>query len=347
MKKIVVLILLVIMIFPIPVKAMEFEPPIAPDSAEDYMPDDPQSFAEGVWFIIKQAIKDIIPEIYETAGICFSILAILLLISIVDSFSGECSKVLHLAATVLIGLLLINPSSALIRLGVQTIQEMSDYGNLLIPVLTGALAAQGGVTSSAALYTITVFFGTFFTTLITKLAIPMLYVYFCLCLVNGAVGDSMIKNLEDFMKWSITWCMKILLYIFTGFIGITGVVSGTADASAVKAMKLTISGMVPVVGGIISDASETILVSAGVMKSAAGVYGLLAVIAVFIGPFLKIGVQYIMLKLLAAFSSVFSSKRELDLLKDFSGGMGMLLAMTGSICLFLLIAVVCFMRGVS
>ena len=347
MKKLIVIVIALIIILPLPVSALDIEAPIAPEAADEYMPENAESFAQGVWYILKKAVKDILPEIYESAGLCLSVFAVILLSSMVDSFAGLSSKVLHLASAVMIGLILINPANALIKLGTDTIHQMSEYGNLLIPVLTSALAAQGGVTASTALYSITVFFGSLLTTAITKIAIPMLYIYFCLCLVNGAIGDQTVKNLQDFMKWLITWALKILLYAFTGFIGVTGVVSGSADASAVKAVKLTISGMVPLGGGIISDASETILVSAGLMKSAAGVYGLLAILAVFVGPFMKIGVQYILLKLTAALCSVFSAKRESDLLKDFSGGMGMLLAMTGTICLFLLIAVVCFMKGVT
>ncbi len=347
MKRIAVIIIMIMLAFPVSVKAMEIEPPSAPDSSAEYMPENTESFAEGVWYILKNAVKDILPELYETSGLCLSVFTVILLTSLVDNFSGISGKAVHLASSVLIGLILMNPANALIKLGTEIIQQMSEYGNLLIPVLTGALAAQGGVSSSTALYAITAFFGSVFTTLITKVTIPMLYIYFCMSLINGAIGDQFIKNLQDFMKWLITWSLKILLYAFTGFIGITGVVSGTADASAVKAVKMTISGMVPVVGGIISDASETILVSAGVMKSAAGVYGILAIFAMFIGPFLKIGVQYVILKLTAALCSVFSAKRESALLKDFSGGMGMLLGMTGTICLFLLISVVCFMKGVS
>ena len=347
MKKIAVILIIAFMLLPLPVNAMEIEAPVAPNISEEYMPDNTESFAEGVWYILKTAIKDILPEIYETAGLCLSVFAVMLLTSLVDSFTGVSGKVLHLASAVSIGLILMNPANALIRLGAETVSQMSEYGNLLIPVLTGALAAQGGVTSSTALYAITAFFGSVFTTMIKKFIVPMIYIYYCLCLVNGAIGEQIIKNLQNYMKWLITWALKILLYAFTGFIGITGVVSGSADASTVKALKLTISGMVPLVGGIISDASETILVSAGVMKSAAGVYGLLAIFAIFIAPFLKIGAQYILLKFTAALCSVFAEKRESDLLNDFSGGLGMLLAMTGTVCLFLLIAVVCFMKGVS
>ena len=128
---------------------------------------------------------------------------------------------------------------------------------------------------------------------------------------------------------------------------ITSVVSGAVDASAIKALKLTVSGMVPVVGGIISDASESILVSAGVLKSTAGVYGIVATIAIFVGPFLKIGAQYLALKFTGAICSVFSAKEEASLIKDFSTGMGMVLGMTATVCLLLLISVVCFMKGVT
>jgi stage III sporulation protein AE len=149
------------------------------------------------------------------------------------------------------------------------------------------------------------------------------------------------------VKWLMTWCLKIILYVFTGYMGITGVVSGATDAAAMKATKLTISGMVPVVGGILSDASEAILVGAGVMKNAAGIYGLLAVISICIQPFLQIGVQYLLLKLTGAVCGVLGCKEISKLIQDFSTAMGLLLAMTGSVCLLLLISIVCFMKGVS
>ena len=129
--------------------------------------------------------------------------------------------------------------------------------------------------------------------------------------------------------------------------GITGVIAGSADAATLKATKLTISGMVPVVGGILADASESVLVGAGLMKNAAGVYGLLAILSVCIGPFLKIGVQYLLLKLTAAICSVFDVKNSSKLVQDFSGTMGLLLGMTGSVCLLMMISIICFLKGVG
>ena len=83
------------------------------------------------------------------------------------------------------------------------------------------------------------------------------------------------------------------------------------------------------------------------MKSAAGVYGILAVLAICIGPFLQIGIQYLMLKLTAGICGMFGSKQSGGLVGDISAGMGLVLAMTGTVCLLLLISVVCFMRGIN
>ena len=144
-----------------------------------------------------------------------------------------------------------------------------------------------------------------------------------------------------FNSWGrVIWHLFLLSFI-------TGVITGAADAAAVKAAKLTISGVVPVVGGILSDASEAVIIGAGVMKNAVGVYGLLAVTAIWITPFLQIGSIYLLLKLTAIVCSVFGVKESSDLIEDFSGAMGLLLGMTGTVSLLILISTICFMKGMG
>lgn len=346
MRKVLIAVLL-ILLMTVPVSAMEFTAPEAPQSTQQIMPQEPQSFGEGVWQIIKSAIPLIQPAIAEAARACMSLIAVVLLISLLQAMPGERNRVVEIVGAITIGALLLQPANALIHLGMETVAELSEYGKLLLPVMTAAMAAQGGTTASAALYAGTAFFDAVLSAAVSKLIAPMIYLYLCLAVANSAIGEDILKKLRDFIKWLMTWCLKLVLYIFTGYMGITGVVSGTADAAAVKAAKLTISGMVPVVGSILSDASEAILVGAGVMKSAAGVYGLLAILAVWIGPFVRIGVQYLLLKITAAVCGVFGTKPSTGLIQDFSTAMGLILAMTGTACLLLLISTVCFMKGVG
>ena len=64
-------------------------------------------------------------------------------------------------------------------------------------------------------------------------------------------------------------------------------------------------------------------------------------------PFVKIGIHYLILKGTAAIAGIFAPKNISELIGDFSGAMGMLLAVTGSVCLLLLISTVCFLKGVG
>ena len=341
------LIIFLIFLLAVPVNAVELEAPEVPDFGKEYMPHQTQSFAEGLWSIVKECLPAIRPTIADAACICFSVIAAVVLCSIVKVFPGSPGRIVELVATMLIGYLLLSPSNTLINLGAQTVTELSEYGKLLFPVLTAALAANGGITKSAALYTGAVAFNTILCSIISKLIVPMIYVFLCASVASGAIGEKTLDKVKSFLKWLITWGLKITLYVFTGYMGITGVISGSADAAAVKAAKLTISGIVPVVGGILSDASETVLVSAGVVKNSVGIYGMLAVMAVWIGPFIKIGAQYMLLKVTCAISETFSSERSCKLIGDFATALGLLLAMTGTVCLLLLISIVCFMKGVG
>ena len=326
---------------------MEFVAPSAPSDAQELMPDEQSTFSADLWYIIKKAVAKLQPNFTAAIKTCVSLIGIVLLISVVSSFNGAGKQTVELVGTISVSILLMQSSNALIRLGVSTIQQISEYAKLLLPVMTAAMAAEGAVTTSAALYTGTVLFNTILSSAITKLIIPMVYIYIVLSIVNSAIGEELIKRMRDFVKWLMTWSLKIAVYLFTGYIGITGVISGTADAVSVKAAKLALSGLVPVIGNIISDASETILISAGVMKNAVGVYGLLAIIALCIGPFLQIGMQYLLLKISGAVCSTIGTNKQVKIIDDFTSVMGFLLGMTGTVCLVHLISTVCIMKGVT
>ncbi len=239
----------------IPVKAMEFTAPEVPDSGKDLFPDKRSTFSDDLKQIINNALEDFQPAAIKTVKICVSVISASLLISIVSIVSGKNTKSTDLAGVIVISFLLLTSTGTLIRLGTNTVFELSQYGKLLIPVMTGALAAQGGTTTSTALYTATVLFDSILTSLISKILIPFSYIYLALAVSYCAIGQNILQKTLKFLKWLMTWSLKAIMYVFTGFISISGVISGAVDSAAIKATKLTIAGVVPVVGGILSDAS--------------------------------------------------------------------------------------------
>lgn len=346
MRRIVILSLLLVLLT-IPVHAMEFEAPQVSEFGDKYMPNNTQNFGEGLQEILQEVLYNVKPGFAETSSVCITLIIVSLLTGLFKDLTGTVNTAMTVTSTAVVCVILMRPINALIHLGADTISRISQYGKLLLPVMTAALAAQGGTTRSGTLYMTTAFFDSLLSSVISEILIPLVYFYLCISAVYSITGQPLLLNMKQFLKWLPTWVLKIVLYIFTGYISITGVVTGTTDAAMLRATKLTISGMVPVVGNILSDASEAVLVSAGLMKNAVGIYGLLAVIALWIGPFVEIGIQYLMLKIATGICSMFAQNKSTNLMADFSTAMGLLLAMTGTVCLLFLISTICFMKGVT
>jgi len=345
MKLFMVVVLLVGMV--IPVHATQITAPPVSGAAEALMPDEMPSFGEGLLYIVKSAVKAIRPDLSNSCRLCVSVIGIAMLASVLNSFSGKVGDMVNMAGVLGIGVLLLGTANTLIHTASETVREISNYGKLLLPVMTAAVAAQGGTVTSTALYTGTAFFDALLGTLISVLLIPMVYLFLALVIGHSAIGENVLKQLRDFLKWLISWCMKTVTYVFTGYMSISSVITGGTDKAALKATKLTIAGAVPVIGGIMSDASETILLGAGVVKNAVGVYGLLAVVAILISPFLRVGILYLLLKVTGGICDIFSPGKISDIIKGFSEAMGFLLGMTGTVSLLFLVSIVCFLKGVG
>lgn len=339
--------ILLAMSLTISASAMEIEAPEVPKSGLSRMPQKTDSFADALLEIVQKSIRLIQPELEEAVRISSGILFSAMLFSIIPIFTERITTTVSIAGTTAIAAMMFQHTNTMIDHAADAVWEICEYGKLLCPVLTTALAAQGGVTASAALYTGTTVFNALLSMLVSRWIIPMVYVFLLFSIANCALGSDILKKFADAVKSILHWLLKTLLIVFTTYMSITGVVCGTTDAAALKATKVMMSTAVPVVGGILSDASESVLVSIGVMKNAAGIYGIFAVLAVFVGPFLKVGVQYLLLKASAAICGLFAAKNHATLVEDFSSAMGLLLAMVAVSCILVLISTVCFLKGLG
>lgn len=331
----------------IPASASEILAPEVPKSAMDLMPQNTDSFGNALLELLRKGILLIQPELDGALRTCSGILICALLYSILPILSEKLTEPMAMAWSVALGTVMLQRTGTMIGYAADALRQICDYGKLLCPVLTTALAAQGGITASAALYTGTIAFITLLSTLVSRLLIPLVYIFLLFSVAGSAIGEGFFRNLADGVKHLLTWLLKTLLIVFTTYMSVTGVVSGTTDAAALKTAKVTLSSVVPVVGGILSDASESVLVSMGILKNAAGIYGILAVLALFMGPFVKVGVQYLLLKGSAALCSLFGDKRISSLVGDFSTAMGLLVAMVAAGCVLILISTVCYLKGIG
>lgn len=283
---------------------------------------------------------------------CVLLLVITLLCGLADGMiagsGGDGLKVTTLAAALSITAIAVGDVNSLLDMGEEAIYRMETLGDVLLPAVSMASAASGSPAAAVVKHGVTILFSDFLIRLIHHVLIPLCYAYVAANVAWSALGNDGLKRIGGLVKWLVTILLSVLLLIFIAYLNLSGVISGSADAATVKAAKFTISNMVPVVGGVIADTAETLLVGASVLRNAAGVFGMLAVVGICVVPFLNLGVHYLMYKCTAALAAAVSGdSRITGLIESISGAFGLVMAMTGSCAMLLIVAMVSSVSAVA
>lgn len=184
-------------------------------------------------------------------------------------------------------------------------------------------------------------------TAMDRLLVPLVYAFVAVCCAHAAVGNPGLKKVADLIKSAVTFVLTALLLAFVGYLTASGAIAGSVDAAAVKAAKLAISRAVPVVGGILADASESVLAGAGALRGTVGAAGLVVVLAICITPFLRLAVQYLVYKGAAALCATVAQPQLAGLIDAIGSAFGLVLGMTGAGALVMLVSLVSAIAAVA
>jgi len=296
----------------------------------------------GIFRNMGNKVREILRERVRGA---VSILLVVLLCGVVDGFSRSAggspavTNYLPMVGALSITMLTAGSLDSLIGLGAETIDSLSQFSKVLLPTLAAATAAGGAISTASVQQVTTVFFVDLLLNLIDGLLMPLVYLYIGALTAGAMLPGNRLGGIAEAMKKIITWVLSASLLIFTVYLSVVHIIAGSADSLTVKVAKTAISGTIPVVGGIISEATETVLAGAGMLKNTIGIFGTLAVLAACAYPFLQLGIQYILYKLTAFLAGTVGAPELCKLIDGLGGAFGLVLGMTGSCALLILISV--------
>ena len=272
------------------------------------------------------------------------LLVIVLLCGLADGMYGGIGKtgldIVGIAGALAVTAVAVADMGSLVGLGRRVLGDMESFSKVLLPAITAASTASGSPGGAVARQLATMLFSDVLLSLISRLLLPLVYAYVAACTAYAALANEGLKRIASTLKWAVTLTLTSVLLLFVGYLTVSGVIAGTADAASIKAAKFTVSSVVPVVGGILSDAAETVLAGAGILRNAIGVFGMLAVLGMCVAPFLQLGVHYLMYKAAAALTATVSGGRVAGLIDNIGGAFGLVLGMTGASALLMLISLV-------
>ncbi|MBR5543430.1 MAG: hypothetical protein IKU65_04975 [Oscillospiraceae bacterium] len=255
------------------------------------------------------------------------------------------------SATALSGALACTASAfgsitSVISLGREFISRTDVFLKSLIPTLAAAEASCAGAGAAVAKAGATLLFSNVLISIINYVFMPLVYVNIFLAAANAATENGTLQRISGLLSKVISGTLKILLGAYVSYITVSGISASGVDKLGLRAAQLA-AGTVPVVGGMISNVSETVIAGALLMKNAIGVFGMLTVLSVFATPFLTMAINYIMFKFAACVASPLIGGKISELSDRFAESFGQVLAMCTSVALLVFISIVASMKGVG
>lgn len=327
-----------------------------PDQAEPLLREadssNAEGFAAGIGGILQYAGREVGTIFRQRIRGASSVLLVVVLCGAVDGFyqgagSAKVTSFLPMAGALSVTMLTVGGLDSLIGLGAKTIGDLSDFSRVLLPALAAASAASGSVSAAAVQQVTTVFFADLLMGLINGLLVPLVYLYVGALTAAACLPGNRLGAIAEALKKLITWMLMGFVLAFTVYLSMVRVIAGSADSAAVKVTKAAISGAVPVVGSILSEAAETVLAGAGMLKNTIGIFGMLAILASCAQPFLQLGVQYLLYKGAAFLAAAIGAPSLCKLIDGLGGAFGLVLGMTGSCALLLLISLLSSVAAVT
>ena len=197
-----------------------------------------------------------------------------------------------------------------------------------IPVLLAAGAASGRVLSSMLLPGAISAGMTLFAGINSSFFIPILSVYFALALASAVSGSVSLKSLCKVFKQIMVFRMGFLTTLMAGLLSLQKVVTSASDNIAISAAKFAMGSMIPVVGGILTDALGTVLGCVNVIRSSIGAIGIFALLIILVPIAVRVLLYSQLFKVTAAVSELFGGGSVPEFLSAVSDVWSMLAAMT-------------------
>ncbi|MGI6309019.1 MAG: stage III sporulation protein AE [Dethiobacteria bacterium] len=232
---------------------------------------------------------EVITNLGLLGQLLFLAVAAALLKSLQGAFSHE--EVARLTEAVAFFVLLglaMKSFTIVVETGKNTLEGMVNFMLALLPVLFTLMASLGHIASVSLFHPLIIFAVNFTASLISNIIFPLIFFATILYLMNHFSPHFKINRLADLFRDISIFGLGLLLTLFIGFMAIQGVAGGIGDALTLKTAKFMTGTFIPVVGGMLADAVETVLGYSLLIKNSATIVGLVILALITVFPLLKI-----------------------------------------------------------
>lgn len=283
-------------------------------------------------------------ELVSNITVLGSVLIIIVIHSILKSISGNLgnentSQVAYFVEYILIITLIIGSFGIIIINIKNTITNLVDFMNNLVPILIALIVATGQVASSTLLQPILIFAVIFLGNIINLVILPIVTMIMILNIASNLSDKIQIGNLSKFFTSSITWFLGFVITVFVGLLSLEGTLTSSVDGITVKGIKSVASTFIPVVGKALGDSVDTVLGATTLIKNAIGFVGIIIVIGICALPIIRLTITSLLYSLVGAISEPIADKKIVTIINQMAGIFKILLGIMFFVAVLLIIGI--------
>ena len=216
-----------------------------------------------------------------------------------------------------------------------------DFMQALMPAFCMSMVFSGGTASAMGFYQLTLFLIYVIQGVLVYGLVPAIHVYIILELLNHLTKEELISKMTELVKLAVEWTLKALFTVVVGVNVVQGLLTPVID-SFKTTMAAKTAGLLPGASASVSAVTELMVGSGIIIKNSVGIAGILILLALCLGPLLKVGVMALMYKLSAAVLQPIADKRLAGCISGMGEGAGLMVRVlvTASAMFFLTVALV-------
>lgn len=258
--------------------------------------------------------------------------------------SGVSEAAAYVSYMITAGLLLTG-FSGVSKIGVELSEKIVTYQNALIPCLGTAIISSGGFSGFSAAAPAAITLSSLLSNIIKYLGIPGVFFSFALSTAGRITDKNILSSLGKTISKATLFTVSGAATLFTAVVGACGLSGAAAGNAALRGMKFAVSGLVPVLGGILSDSVDAVAAGAELLRGAVGAAGILFLFLIYIFPVVKIGIAILVYKIAAALTEAVSDKKTAGLLSDMGDVLSTLIGFATAAAVSALLSLVILLSG--
>ncbi len=252
---------------------------------------------------------------------CMTACGAVMLVSVCSGFFPDDEKtkgIMNLVCGCFVVISVFASAAESVKAGASAMKLCSGFEKALIPVLAGILTASGNPTSALS-YQGTAFAAAQAVEAFSEnFALPLVYVSGVLGATGAFLPTLRLSAVSEMIRKTSTTVFGSVATLFTGFLALKNVISGSADSLAAKGIRLAANTFIPVVGGALGEAYSALSGSLSLLKSAVGIYGILAVLAVCLPSVINLALWVLAMRAACMISDLLGNTQCSEILKNIS-----------------------------